>query len=314
MTHTTLVLYALILSLTGRHRLAADDITPLDPPTNTPPETVHDDPDNPSVPADAIAHRDLAYVAATADRNRTLDLFVPPGDGPFPLVLWIHGGAWQFGSKSTYCHMNFLPRHGFAVANLEYRFAPTFHFPAQLNDVTAALDFLTTHADDYHLDPARIAATGESAGGHLASLLGQQRSSKRPATPAAPGRIRAVIDCFGPSDLTALSAPPGASPEIMLIITQLLGGPPDQLPALARAASPLFQAEFDAPPFLILHGTADPLVPISQSERLTAALRRAHVSVEFIPIQGAKHAGPQFWQPAMREKMLSFLKAELDVK
>ena len=311
MTHPTLTLLILLLSLTGLQLLAADDIAPLGPPTTMPIENVHDDPNNPSVPADAVAHRDVIYVAGSVDRNQTFDLFVPPGNGPFPLVLWIHGGAWQFGSKSTWCHMNFLLRRGFAVANVEYRFAPKFHFSAQLDDVTAALDFLTTHATDYNLDPARIAATGESAGGHLASLLGEQRSFNRPSTPAAPGRIRAVIDCFGPSDLTSTS---NVGPEIMLVITQLLGGSPVELPALARAASPVLHVKSDAPPFLILHGTADPLVPIDQSERLAAALKQANVPIEFIPIQGAKHAGPQFWEPAMRKKMLSFLKAGLDRK
>ena len=260
--------------------------------------------------ADAVAHRELVY-ATRPNGPVKLDLFKPPGDGPFPLILWIHGGGWVEGNKSTWPHMQFLVGEGFAVANVEYRFSPIAPFPAQLDDVTSALDFLADHAAEYHLDPTRVAVTGESAGGHLAALLGMARSALATTRPtsATGGRVRAVIDLFGPTDLADAAADPKLAPHV----EQLIGGPLATHRDVAAAASPLAQVGRSDPPFLVLHGTKDTLVPIGQSERLVSALRREKVPVDFVPVEGAGHAGPMFWTPELRARMVAFLREHLDV-
>jgi len=274
----------------------------------------HDPPDETAIPAEANPYRDLVY-ASRGGRNMKLDLFTPPAGGPFPLVIWIHGGAWKMGDKAQYMHMMFLLRRGFAVANIEYRFSQVAPFPAQLDDCESALDFLTANAATYHLDPNRIAATGESAGGHLASLLGMSRSARRTTaqTDAARGRIRAVIDLAGPSDLAELNRD-STDADLHRALEQLVGGPLDQQAELVRAADPIAQVSQDDPPFLILHGTADPLVPFSQSQRLADALKKAGADVELIPIPNAGHVGPAFWITAQREKIIAFLQRSMNLQ
>ena len=249
---------------------------------------------------DAARHPDLTY-AVRGGVPLKLDLFTPAGPGPWPTVLWFHGGAWMFGDRTGWPHMMFLLAHGYAVANVDYRLSQAAPFPAQLDDCQAALDFLCGHAAQYGLDPARMAATGESAGGHLAALLGLTRG---PATAAAAGRVRAVVDLFGPTDLPALAA---RSPELTKAVHQLLGGTPADRPDLYRAASPLDRVSAGDPPFLVLHGDRDAVVPIAQSERFVAALRAAHVPVRFEVVAGAGHAQPAFWAPAYRKVILDFL-------
>ncbi|MDB5328236.1 MAG: peptidase prolyl oligopeptidase active site domain protein [Phycisphaerales bacterium] len=261
------------------------------------------EPNETTLPDDAVAHRDVVYLQRPSGPVK-LDVFTPPGDGPFPVVLWIHGGAWKTGDKAMWPHMNFVVRDGYAVVNVEYRFSQVAPFPAQIDDVTAALAYIAAHAAEYKLDAERIAVTGESAGGHLASLLGMSR----PASTTQPaGRVRAVIDLFGPTDLATVHLPenpPGT-------IEQLLGGSLDTRPELVRDGSPMNHVAKDNPPFLILHGTKDALVSPTQSQHFADALKAAGVSVELVMVEGAPHAGPTFWTEPMRAKMTAFLKSHL---
>jgi acetyl esterase/lipase len=244
-----------------------------------------------------------------------LDLFLPPGAGPFPVVMWIHGGAWEMGDKARYTHMMFLLRRGFAVANIEYRFSQVAPFPAQLDDCESALDFLTANAATYHLDPNRIAATGESAGGHLAALLGMSRYARMTTSnlDAARGRISAVVELAGPSDLADLYLG-SKDADLRRAVERLVGGPLDQRAELVREANPVAQVSKDDPPFLILHGTADPLVPFSQSQRLADALKQAGADVELVPVANAGHGGSAFWVPARREKIIAFLQRSMNLQ
>jgi acetyl esterase/lipase len=266
-----------------------------------------------TVPADAVAHLDITYVTRETGPEK-LDVYTPAGGGPFPVVIWIHGGAWKMGGKAKWPHMNFLVGEGYAVANVEYRFSQVAPFPAQLEDCTAALDFLSVHAGEYHLDAKRIAVTGESAGGHLATLLGLKRSaakddvSKQAAGDDAEGRICAVIDLFGPTDLVALS---NVSAEARQNVEQLLGGSAESRHDLAVAASPLWKISKGDPPFLIFHGTADPQVPFKQSRELAEGLAAAGVAVEFVPVDEAGHAGPVFWTAELRGRMIAFLSRKM---
>jgi acetyl esterase/lipase len=274
----------------------------------------YDPTDETAVPPEAKPHRDLVYAVRDGIKMK-LDLFLPPVGGPFPLVMWIHGGAWEMGDKAKYTHMMFLLRRGFAVANIEYRFSQVAPFPAQLDDCESALRFLTANATTFHLDPNRIAASGESAGGHLAALLGMNRSARTITSnlDAARGSIRAVIDLAGPSDLADLYRS-SRDADLRRAVERLVGGPVDQRADVVNQADPIAQVSKDDPPFLILHGTADPLVPFSQSQRLADALKQAGVEVEFVPVANAGHGGPMFWVPARRENIIAFLQRSMNVQ
>jgi acetyl esterase/lipase len=218
------------------------------------------------------------FAAPLGFRPLELDLFMPPGDGPHPLVVWIHGGGWREGHRrhlsevlSAIDPFTALPAAGFAVAAVDYRLSGEAIFPAQLTDVRAAIGWLRRQAARLRLDPGRIALWGESAGGHLAALAGLSE----------PG-IAGVVDWCGPSDLATMG---GRHDEPGSAESTLLGGPVPEVPERARAANPCLLAHADAPPFLIMHGTEDPVVPVGQSRLLAGALRR----VTLHEVAGAGH-------------------------
>jgi acetyl esterase/lipase len=247
------------------------------------------------VPPGVTAHRDLAYVVDGHERQK-LDLFVPEkSDGPLPLIIWIHGGGWQNGSKDG-CpplRTGFTDR-GYAVASLNYRLSGHAVFPAQIEDCKAAIRWLREHAEDYRLDPQRFGVWGSSAGGHLAALVGTSGDVK--AFDVGPhldqsSRVQAVCDYFGPTDFTVFVTTPGYerhatanSPE-----AKLLGGPVAENKDKAARASPITYVSRDDPAFLIVHGDEDPVVPINQSQLLHDALERAGVNSHFHTIKGGGH-------------------------
>ncbi|MCE2862652.1 MAG: sulfatase-like hydrolase/transferase [Opitutaceae bacterium] len=241
-----------------------------------------------------------------------LDLYLPekaPAT-PLPLVVWVHGGGWSKGSKEN-PPLAWLAAEGYAVASINYRLSWLARWPAQIDDVRAALRWLRVHAAKHGLDPDRIAVAGGSAGAHLAAFAGTQPP---PAGEAVSSRVRAVIDLYGPSDLPSMPANRPDRPGEDIARTngaRLLGGPvPDRL-ELAREASPLRHVSAGDPPFLILHGDRDPLVPLNQSERLHAALRAAGVSSELVVLPGAGHGGKEFSTPEIRAKIRAFLASAL---
>jgi acetyl esterase/lipase len=229
--------------------------------------------------ANALVSEILGY------RPLHLDLRVPPGAGPFPVVVWIHGGAWWAGTRlrlpETIAAVGFhdrLLRRGYAVADVDYRLSREAIFPAQLYDVKAAIRWLRDYAAELRLDPDRFAAWGESAGGHLAALAGLTGD---------PGDgVQAVVDWYGVAGL--IDDPPAALPEGAPGVW-LLGGQPAERPALAAKASPVNQVHPGAPPFLCMHGTADQTVPYRHSEVLTEALRAQGVRCDLHPVDGADH-------------------------
>jgi acetyl esterase/lipase len=245
---------------------------------------------------DAVEHRDVVY-ARRDTGDVKLDIFTPPGDGPFPTVLYVHGGGWQGGSKNDWSHMNFLTGEGYAVVNVGYRLSDVAKFPAQFDDVLASVDFIGNNAAFYHFDVKRIVLSGESAGAHLVSLVALQ---------IPPGHVRGVIDLFGPTDLVSLGEVPKSDS-----IAKLLGGSVKEKPELAKAASPINFVTKNAPPFMIIHGTKDDLVPIAQSDSFAEKLKAAGVKVEYQKIEGAGHAGAVFWTQERREAIRVFLKQNL---
>ena len=240
---------------------------------------------------------DLYLPADAADR--------PTGDRGLPILLWIHGGGWKHGTKER-CQLAWLAAEGWAVASIDYRLSWQACMPAQLDDCRAAIAWLRREAATYGLDPDRLFVGGSSAGGHLAALIGTA------GTGAAP--VQGVIDLFGPSDFASTIASEGTAADgeadgpVRPTVMALLGGPGPDLADRARSASPLSHVSADDPPFLILHGDADRIVPVEQSRRLDAALRAAGVASTLMVLPGVGHSGAAFFKAdAPRQAMRRFL-------
>ncbi|HEY3319754.1 MAG TPA: alpha/beta hydrolase [Planctomycetota bacterium] len=220
--------------------------------------------------------------------NLSLDIAVPKGNGPFPLIVCIHGGAWHSGGKSQYGNMLVeFSRHGYVAASVDYRLAPANKFPAQIEDVKCAVRFLRAHATEYHIDPQRVGALGESAGGHLALLLGLMNPGDglEGGCGDQPSKVQAVVNYYGPSDL---SAPENWGSGQIAQAKMLLGTTDPKDPIVTRA-SPIAYIDSTDPPILTFHGDADPIVPVSQARRLHEALRRAGVPERLEIVRGAGH-------------------------
>lgn len=271
----------------------------------------------PQPPAGFRAIRDIPYVEG-GDPAQVLDLYVPdrPTGKPLPLVVSIHGGGWAAGSKDGIIGF-YLLGQGYALASIEYRFSQKALFPAQIQDCRAAIRWLRANSRKYNLDPRHIGVTGHSAGGHLVALLGT--SGGKRAFPPVGGnlgqseRVQAVLDLCGPSDFSTVMAQAAADKTksgfnfnhgdpYSLLIGADLGS--DRAKDLA--VSPVHYVSRDNPPFLILHGTADNLVPFAQSVELADALRRAKVPVLLQPFEGVGHGGPEYDQPATRALVKAF--------
>lgn len=267
---------------------------------------------------------DLPY--ATVSAAQRLDLYLPDGPGPFPVVLIIHGGAFMFGDKAhdiSKAGTDQLLARGYAVANVNYRLSGEAKAPAQLHDVKAAVRWLRAHAREYRLIPDKFGAWGASAGANLAALLGTSAGvvaleGVELGQVDCSSRIQAVVDWFGPTDFlqmdsqlrdAACPAPGGHdapdSPESLLI-----GAPIQMRPDLVRAVNPITYVSPESASFLIQHGTADCVVPPGQSQLLYDALLLAigAKKVELTLIEGAPHGGgPLFWAEENVQRVLDFL-------
>jgi acetyl esterase/lipase len=253
----------------------------------------------PAFPSGVTRFADLHYVEQGHERQ-TLDLYIPTETkGPLPLIVWVHGGAWRAGSKEQCQPLNqgYLAK-GYAIASINYRFSHHAIFPAQLEDCKAAIRWLRAHAKDYNLNPDRFAAYGGSAGGHLAALLGTTGDIKTfdvGANLNISSKVQAVCDYYGPSDFvydenTALPQFIKRLNDPQDAVPQLIGGPVKENRDPARRASPVTYVTTNAlPPFLIVHGDKDPLVPFSQSERLFNVLRDAKGDVQLHCIKNGEH-------------------------
>jgi acetyl esterase/lipase/lysophospholipase L1-like esterase len=263
----------------------------------------------------AKTFKDLPYVTNGHDHQK-LDLYLPENPKG-PLLVCIHGGGWREGSKNNAEGLAMLA-HGYAVANIEYRFSQHAIFPAQIEDCKAAIRWLRAHAAEYGYDPARIGAWGGSAGGHLTALLattGQTKEFDIGEHLDQSSAIRCGIDFFGPTDFPGWK-PPGDIPMIQRsgaesCLEQLFGGPVDEKLELAKKASPLAWAGKETAPMFILHGTNDPLVGPEQSWIFAEKLKSLGVEVTLDIIDGAGHGGGQFGQEGRPQRMLEFLNRHL---
>ncbi|WP_311243586.1 alpha/beta hydrolase [Microbacterium sp. WCS2018Hpa-23] len=264
-------------------------------------------------PHGARFHPSLTYSIPDGYRPLHLDVYVPErGLAPSPCVIWIHGGAWLFGSRQT------PPDHwpeglvfqsaidaGLAVVSIDYRHSREAPFPAQLHDAKAAVRYVRRFAEDLGIDPDRIGAWGESAGGHLAALLGLVDDPALEGTEGVTGTssaVTAVVDFYGVSDVDTMPSILDSLPaEVLEVLvgaggiehadptTVILANSPLPSADARRLLSPVNHAHPTPPPFLLVHGDEDTLVPLSQSEQLLTALLSAGGEADLIPVAGAAH-------------------------
>ena len=253
----------------------------------------------------ALHYSGLTYAVAFGFRPLQLDLWVPATGSPAPLVVWIHGGGFMFGDRRHLPEtlrpnqvFDALLDAGLAVATIDYRHALEAPFPAQLLDAKAAVRYLRAFADELGVSTERIGVIGESAGGHIASLVGlTAHRADLEGTHGVVGpssAVDVVVDWYGPADLSTMPRHP-TPPQIAALLPPELHVPPEDhlvagLDIAARVdASPISHVTAAAPPFLLVHGTADWLVPYGQSEQLAVALKGAGVPVDLVPVEGAEH-------------------------
>jgi acetyl esterase/lipase len=265
-----------------------------------------------------VAHRDVPYVANGHPRQK-LDLYLPNAGRDLPLIIWIHGGAFRMGSKEGIefdaVPLEYLAR-GYALASINYRLSQHALFPALIEDCKAAVRWLRAHAAQYHLDADRFGAWGPSAGGYLAAMLGTTGAAAAFEIGEhldVSSRVQAVVDYYGPTDFLQMDDQrlpdgmlhnPADSPE-----SQLIGGAIQEHKERVAQANPITYVSADAPPFLIVHGDRDPLVPYQQSVLLEAALRRAGVPVTLYTVARAGHGG--FTDPRVPELTQAFFAQHL---
>ena len=232
--------------------------------------------------------------------------------GPQPTLFYIHGGGWTGGTKES-AFMAVVPwlEMGWAVVNVEYRLAKISHAPAAVEDCLCALRWVVGHASEYHLDPSKIVASGDSAGGHLALMTGFTPDSagldrECPANDPKVGlpKVAAVVNWYGITDVVDLLD----GPNRKTYAVAWLGSAPNR-EEIARRVSPLTYVRAGLPPVLSIQGDADPTVPYSHSLRLQEALKKANVDTELITIPGGKHG---MFTPAERVRIYDGIRAFLD--
>ncbi|HEY3787273.1 MAG TPA: alpha/beta hydrolase [Urbifossiella sp.] len=244
--------------------------------------------------------KNIVYSTAGGDKLM-LDLAAPTEGGPYPAVIMLHGGAWSMGSRADLSRrgkdddgkpgpsvIEQVAARGYVAVSPSYRLAPKHKFPAQIEDARTAVRFLRANAKKYNLNPEKIAASGFSAGGHLALLLGaaDKSSFENREYPDESSRVQCVVSFFGPTDLSLYAASEGIEDAYMV---PLLGKACKTDPSVYKRASPIDYATKNFPPVLMIHGTADVVVPIIHSERLLKKLQEAGVSAELIVVKGEGH-------------------------
>lgn len=313
---TSMVLLALLLC--SRLAVAAD------PPGQKPePQAQKAEPQRPALPPGFVAEYDVKYVP-DGDDAQSLDIYFPEtrSEKPLPLLVWIHGGGWSGGSKAQQPYLSQLKR-GYVAASIEYRFSQKATFPAQIQDCQAAIRWLRANAEKYSIDPGRIGVGGASAGGHLAALVGTSGAKK--AFPMIGGnldqsdRVQAVCDIFGPTDFWTVITQADEDQNVKNVFkwnngdpySKLIGGKLGEDKEACEAVSPVHYVSKDNPPFLILHGDRDALVPYAQSVELNDLLAGAGVEVTLQRMPGAGHGGPQFGLPSVAKLAATFFDKHL---
>jgi len=269
-----------------------------------------------AAPRDSAAltvERDVVYGTAQGT-PLLLDLAMPKtGKGPFPVVVFLHGGGWSEGNRQEMNHfIEGVAGLGYVGVTVTYRLVPAARFPAQLEDCKAAVRWLRANAAKYRINPKRIGVVGFSAGGHLASMLGVTGKNDglegAGGNPDQSSRVQAVVSFFGLTDFSTRDWPRDLENGV---IEPFLGGSFANHADEYRRASPITYVTSDAPPFLFFHGSEDKLVPVDQSKRLGEKLRNAGVFAEVNVLEGEGHGFTDAANQKAMRRMLDFLDAHL---
>ncbi len=253
--------------------------------------------------SDVTVEKDVAY--GTGGSAQRLDIFKPDGfTGVRPAVVLVHGGGWIEGDKGDFAWLGRqLARVGYVAFSVNYHLAPVYRYPMQIDDVQRAVRWVRAHAADYNVDPQRLGAVGESAGGHLVAMLGTRRTRDNSDASLAQydSRVECVVDMYGPTDFTPENHSMADGIQLLLL-KNFFGKGREEAPDLYREGSPIVYVSADSAPFLIMHGTKDPLVPFDQSQRLYDALRKAKVEATLVPMANEGHG---FDMPENRKRSLA---------
>ena len=267
------------------------------------------------VPDNVTFERGLEF-ANPDDQHLQLNLARPKtGNGPFPMIVCIHGGGFRAGTREGYDKLCLtLAERGYVAATITYRLAPAYQFPAAVHDCKAAVRWMRANATKYAIDPERIGTMGGSAGGHLALFLGVTAGVKEFEGSDNPGQssaVNCVVSFFGPSDFTKSY---GKSVDAAEVLPLFLGGDLTTKRREHIAASPLYWVTPDAAPTLCIHGTADPYVAHEQAQWMVDRLKSSAVEAELLTLEGAGHGfkGPD--AERADAAMLAFFDARLKKK
>jgi len=250
--------------------------------------------------AEVVVEENITY-GRVGDTELKLDLARPDGDGPFPAIVFIHGGGWHQGSRQGYRgQTQQAAKRGYVAATISYRLmqfdetkketaTATPIFPAQIHDAKAAIRWLRANAEKYNVDPDRIGVTGGSAGGHLSLLVGLTDPAANlegdSGNPEQSSRVQAVVNVFGPTDMTFCFE----KSSVAWIFRLFMGGTPDEAGKQYKAASPINYVSEDDPPVLTLHGGRDALVPVEQAKVLDEKMKAAGASHTLMVFEGQGH-------------------------
>ncbi|MBI3414472.1 MAG: alpha/beta hydrolase [Verrucomicrobia bacterium] len=257
--------------------------------------------------------RDVEFARA-GEHALKLDLHRLGGKPRSPLIVWVHGGAWRSGSKAD-MPLGKLVEAGYAVASVDYRLSTQAKFPAQIHDLKAAIRFLRAHGTEWKLPVKKILVAGDSAGGHLAALVGVSNGHAELEGEVGSDRtqssdVQGIISFYGGANLTTIlkqSTPHGLNMRVPAL-DLLLGGQPEDVPLLAQLASPVFHVDKHDPPLLLLHGDQDPQMPVNQALELCGAYQKAKAPVQLEIIHGAAHGGAMFYDKERLAMVKKFLR------
>lgn len=280
------------------------------------------EPGAPDPPTGVVVYGDRVY-AQRGERDLLLDVYAPEdqGEKALPVILFLFGGGWDAGNRHQAIRFGLLDyaTKGYSVVTADYRYMSEVVYPAQIDDVKTAIRWIRVNAGNYGFDPGRIGVIGPSAGGHLAALAG---TANRPgelevgAPSDVPSNVHAVVDYFGPTDFLQgdahrdEGADPWNAPDSS--VSRLIGAPIESVPEKVARANPITFIDGTEPPFLIIHGEEDSLVPLHQSQILHNALLAAGVSSELLVVKDGDHGyGGDFSADEHTERVRAFFAAHL---
>jgi acetyl esterase len=265
------------------------------------------------LPLSAAVQQDIEYKNVDG-KILTLDVSMPPGNGPFPAVILVHGGSWARGDKRSYVTPLFDPltAAGYVWFSIHYRQTPQYQFPAPTDDLISAIEWVRANAETYKVDTSRMALIGESAGGQMVGYVGARYGEEL--------GIAAVVDFYGPNDMLVQGAStkkaqehPDPNSKSPSLLAEYLGIKQwnDAATEKMREASPITYVNSDMPPFLCVHGTADLQVDYSQSPNFCLAAVKAGAKCVVQTVEGGGH-GMGSWKTDWKPAMLAWLKKTLE--